>query len=212
MQPPGGELAIFACMRPTVLVPVLVLVLVPVLVPALALVGCWTGAGAGEQPAKPAAASEPERPAPAHFALVLERGACLGACPIYRIAIDASGRVQWRGERNVAAVGTREGRLSRADLEALERQVEAARFFERDAYGHLPREPICTTSGTTRTCSFSSYVVCSDTSHTIVTVRRGPRSHRINNPHCSDADLALEQLETLVIERTGAATWIGRRR
>jgi hypothetical protein len=192
-----AKLAIFGCMRPSALVSALVL-----------LGGCWTGSG--EQPAKPATASAPTQPT--HFALVLERGACLGACPIYRLAIDASGRVQWRGEANVAVAGTREGRLSRADLEALEREVETARFFERDAYGHLPRVPTCVTTGNTRTCSFSSYVVCSDTSHTILTVRRGSRSHRINNPHCSDGDRALEQLESQVIERTGAAVWIGRRR
>ena len=170
------------------------------------LAGCWTGSGA--RTADPDEARPRDRAA--RLEISLERGSCFGPCPIYKLAIRADGRVEWRGAANVAAIGTRTSRIARAEIEALDREVEAARFFDRDRFGALPRELDCVTSGKTTTCTFTSDVICSSTSPTILTVRRGARSHRINVSHCADEDAALDRLEARIIERTSAAAWIGR--
>lgn len=172
----------------------------------LLLAGCWTGGGA------PAAAPEPARPRdlPA-LEISLERGPCFGMCPQFKLTIRGDGRVDWVGKANVAAPGVRRGRISRDDLEALDREVDLARFFDRDRYGRIPREPVCTTRGNTRTCTFTSAVICGDISHSIITVRRGHHAHRIDFDHCAEDDDALDELEARIVMRAGAAPWIGRR-
>jgi hypothetical protein len=40
--------------------------------------------------------------------VTLERTACFGICPIYRIEVDSLGRVKWSGVENVIAKGTYE--------------------------------------------------------------------------------------------------------
>ncbi len=169
------------------------------------LAGCWTGAGTPD--ATPEPALPRTRPA---LEITLERGPCFGTCPVFKLAIRDDGRVDWLGEEHVAALGSRTRVIARAELEALDREIDAARFFERDRFGRLPRKPVCVTRGNTRSCTFSSVMICSDSSHTILTVRRGRRSHRIDNAHCSDEDEALAELEQRILERAGAAAWIGR--
>ena len=168
------------------------------------LAGCWTGSDART------AAPEPARPgAPPTLEISLERGPCLGTCPVFKLVIRDSGRVDWLGEAHVAAIGARSGRISRTNLESLDQEVDLARFFARDRYGRIPHEPICVRRGNTRSCTFTSDVICSHTSHTILTVRRGRRSHRIDLAHCSDEDAALDELESRIIGRAGADEWIG---
>lgn len=178
---------------------------------ALALLAaCWTG----DAP-RPAA---PESPAPPRagppLEISLERSPCFGTCPVYKLAIRDDGRIDWLGREHVAALGARSRRITGADLDALDRALDraldAARFFDRDPFGRLPREPTCVTTGTTRTCTFASDIICSDTSSTILIVRRGRQVHRVQNEHCSDAAPALDELERQILERAGAAAWIGR--
>lgn len=165
---------------------------------------CWTG---GSTPAAaPAPAMVRERPP---LELSLARGPCFGTCPVFEVAIRDDGRVEWLGKAHVAVLGLRTRQIERAALDALDRELEAARFFDRDPAGHLPRKPSCVRRGNTMSCSFVSETICSDTSHTILTVRRGDRTHRIENAHCSDEDTALAALEAEILERAGVADWIG---
>jgi len=180
----------------------------PALGPALSLsllAGCWTGSTAQPAPPEPA----PRREGPP-LEISLERGPCFGSCPVYKLEIHGDGRVDWLGQQHVAAAGARAGRIAPADLDALDRELDAARFFDRDAFGKLPAEPTCVTQGNTRTCSFVSDTICSDTSPTLLIVRRGARVHRLRNDHCSDEDPALVELERRILERAGVAAWIGR--
>jgi hypothetical protein len=171
------------------------------------LAGCWTAAGARTaEPAPESTAAGPD------LEILLERTACFGRCPVFELAIRSDGRVDWTGEEHVAAIGRRTGRIRRDALESLDHEVALVRFFERDRYGKLPREPVCVTQGNTRSCTFTSETICGDTSRTILTVRRGARSHRIDVAHCSDDDPALDELEARIIARSGAAAWIGRGR
>lgn len=171
------------------------------------LAGCWTGAAPLAESPEPRDAAAPRARPPLEIGL--ERGPCLGRCPEFELTIADDGHVRWWGKRNVAAIGHRTRRLAPADLDALDRELARARIFDRDENGHLPREPVCVQRGRSRSCSFSSSIVCSDTSHTTLRVRRGDRIHEIDDAHCSDEDAALIELERRIIESAGAATWIG---
>src|SRR5689334_25254204 len=117
------------------------------------LAGCWTGTEA--RPAAPEPELPPARPSERPpLEISLERTACLGRCPVYKVAIRDDGRVEWRGAAHVAAPGARTRRIERAALDELDRELAAARFFDRDAFGALPKEAVCVMSGNVRSCSF----------------------------------------------------------
>ena len=181
------------------------IVRVGIVVALMLLAGCWTGSGARTEAPAPAL----PRTGPS-LEISLEHGPCFGRCPVYKVTIGDDGRVAWLGGSDVAAAGARTRRITPADLDALDRELDAARFFERDRFGRLPREPICVTRGSVRSCTFPSETICSHTSRTILTVRRGHRAHRVENAHCSDEDAALAVLERRILERAGVAAWIGR--
>ncbi len=171
-----------------------------------ALAGCWTGSA--PPPAPPPAPSPPPRPVP-HLEVSYAQTMCLGRCPAFELVIRRGGRVEWNGRRFVAVQGRRTRHISRRDLEALDRAIERARFFERDEYGHFPIKPTCTTSGGTTTCTVHSINICTDTSHTIITVERGGRRWRIDDAHCSNEDDDLLALEKMIVDRAGVADLIG---
>ena len=171
------------------------------------LAACWTGAVAEPEP-------EPPTPkASGHANVDLEikfrRSACFGMCPVYEVTLQHDGVLRYYGRANVAQTGERTRRLTRAQMLELSRAVDHVSFFDLDDTGHPPQHQGCTTVGGTTTCSFGTSVVCSDTSHTIVTVSR-PRhnlTHTIDDPHCSD-DAAVEPLEQRIEELVSA--WVGR--
>jgi hypothetical protein len=167
---------------------------------------CWTGAVAEEHPSTPAPSSH--RPTDT-FRITLERTSCMGMCPTYRVDIDSRKRVaRFIGSSNVAVEGERLVRVSRDDLAALERKVAEVRFFERSPNGSLPIEQTCTSDGTTTTCTIGTRIsICSDTSHAIITVRRGSQSNTVDDSCQDDADLV--DLATLIDQVARAHRWIG---
>ena len=144
------------------------------------------------------------------FRVTMERTACLGRCPIYKVTIHGNGRVDWEGVENVAAIGRLDGKsvVPRRDLERLARQIDDAKFFDRNEYGELETGPVCTTSGNTTTCSASMHF-CSDTTHAKLTVSRNGRTHVIDNDHCDDKP-GIDEIEETVDLLAGTAELIGR--
>ena len=175
----------------------------------VAAAGCWTGGGtAVSEPASADGVPAASAPTRAGFKLRLERTPCLGACPTYMLVIQANGRVDWTGTANVLAYGARSGQVTREELVELEQLVMSLRFFDRDEYGHLPVEQQCITSNGTTTCSIaSSFAFCSDTSHTVITVTRERKTHRVDNANCSDDD-ELAALEHLVNRIANVRAWV----
>jgi uncharacterized protein DUF6438 len=178
-----------------------------VLVLVLVLAGCWTG---GEP--SPRAPETPDTPRPhaRDLEITVERTMCFGACPVWKMTIHRDGKVEWLGEANVAAIGARERKMAVSDVATLDHELDVAKVFERDKFGHLPVNPTCTHSGSTTSCSFASVTICSDTSHTILTVRRDGATRRIDDSHCSDDDPALDVLEERIVTRARVLEWIGR--
>jgi hypothetical protein len=171
---------------------------------------CWTG----HEPvtAEPIAnhpAASRHMPL-ALFHVVMERTGCMGPCPSYTVTIRPSGVIEWLGEANVAAMGPRGALVGRAELERLSRAIDKAHFFELDDSGRVPTKPSCIRTGNTLSCSMSSFTMCSDTPHAIITVTRGSQSHMVDDAHCSDEDTPLIELETLIDEIAKTDAWVGR--
>ena len=61
-------------------------------------------------------------------AVTLERGACYGPCPIYRLTIHDDGSVEWMGQAFVKEEGERSWVISQEKLHALEEALEKAGF------------------------------------------------------------------------------------
>jgi hypothetical protein len=169
------------------------------------LAACWTGS----------TSTDPQAPSdtgpPSAFEITLERTRCFGECPAYVVSIDGDGRVRWRGNEHVNAIGERRATVPQKRVRVIESKLEALRFFERDANGELPSPGmVCETHGTTKSCSFSANVtICSHTSTAIVTVRRGATTHRISNDHCDPSPL--DELEAMVDDIARTTAWIGER-
>jgi hypothetical protein len=175
---------------------------------AVALAGCWTGSST-PAPAVPANAA-PAKTRPMRFRVTLERTPCLGRCPTYKVTIHGNGKVDWEGIENVAAVGRMDGKsvVPRKDLEKLARQIDDAKFFDRDDNGELDKGPLCTTNGSWTTCKYSSHF-CSDTPHAKITVSRNGRTHSIDNDHC-DEKPGIDEIEDAIDWLAGTAELVGR--
>jgi hypothetical protein len=173
------------------------------------LAGCWTSSPS--PPATPTnVAPAAEQQKPMRFRVTLERTACLGNCPVYKVTIHGNGKVDWEGIDNVAAIGHLDSRtiVSRATLEKLARQIDDAKFFDRNQFGEIETGPVCSTAGNTTTCSFSAHF-CSDTTHARITVSRNGRTHEIDNDHC-DPKPGVDELEDTIDQIAGTAELIAR--
>ncbi len=116
----------------------------------------------------------------------MERTGCLGNCPAYKVEIDGDGTVR------ILSGGTaRLTRVSTTRVHDLEHLIEQVHFFELDDQGHVPAQMQCMQNGSTTTCTVHSISFCSDTSHAIITVKRGTRTHTVDDAHCSDDQLLL---------------------
>lgn len=67
--------------------------------------------------------------------LTLERTACFGNCPVYRIVVHADGVVEFTGMRYVKIQGISSGRLTSAQLHELVEAINRVKYFSlEDVY------------------------------------------------------------------------------
>ena|SRR3974390_2673288 len=69
---------------------------------------------------------------PSDTVVTLERTACYGVCPIYKVALLADGTVIFEGQRNVKISGTVKSRITQAQMEELAEEFEKIGYFELD--------------------------------------------------------------------------------
>ncbi len=82
----------------------------------------------------PASAQEPD----AEIAVTLERGACFGSCPIYKVTVYTDGTVVFEGERFVEAEGRQTTTIEPEVVEQLVAGFEAAGYFDwEDEYTEM---------------------------------------------------------------------------
>jgi Domain of unknown function (DUF6438) len=129
--------------------------------------------------------------------ITLERTACFGSCPVYRLAVDEEGKVSYQGTAHVRAIGQAEGRVAPERVQALLSELERAgylSFAPRYALG----EPACGRYATDLPSAISSITT------------RG-QTKRIEHDHgCGAAPGALTVLEQRIDEVLGSARWTGR--
>ena len=128
----------------------------------------------------------------AAFELRLTRDPCFGFCPAYTVAVDAAGRVRWRGERFVERVGPASGAVDAAAVNRLRRAVRDAGFFAlKNEYLDMP---------------------VTDLPYATVEVRDGARTKTVRY-YAGDPNLpaALVNLAKRVDAELGTSVWIGRK-
>ena len=68
-------------------------------------------------------------PVPADFQVALERGACFGTCPVYKLTLLADGTVAFEGIMFVDVEGNQTAKLTSEDVRGLVNAVVDADFF-----------------------------------------------------------------------------------
>lgn len=62
--------------------------------------------------------------------ITMERGACFGSCPIFKITIFCDGKAIYEGERFVEKTGKYEKKLSKQEINNLIKQFRKADFYK----------------------------------------------------------------------------------
>ena len=123
-----------------------------------------------------------------------ERTACLGACPVYRVSIDAKGNVVYDGARFVRVTGRQTDRVAVSRVAAILERAERVRFFElKDRYLEIQYPD-----------GSSSTVF--DLPTTFVTITKGGRSKRVED--YVGAPEGLADLERLIDEVAQTRQWV----
>lgn len=129
--------------------------------------------------------------------LTLERSACFGSCPVYRLWVSATGEVTYEGKAHVRRLGTATGKISQQKLEGLLSELEKAGYFSF-ASRYTVNEPACGRYATDLPSVISS-----------VTLRG--RTKRIEHDYgCGATPGALVVLERRIDEVVGSGQWTGR--
>ncbi len=123
----------------------------------------------------------------------LQRTACYGRCPIYKVTVLRDGTVRWEGERFVKTTGAATAKLSASALAELAKAFARADFFAlADKYTRYD-----VTDGPSAIVSFDD----------------GKRKKTIEHYHGdTSAPPALEELESTLDRVIGTGRWIGRER
>ena len=121
----------------------------------------------------------------------LERTACYGRCPIYKVTVLRDGTVHWEGERFVKVTGKATARLPAAAL------AELAAAFKKAGYFALKDK-------------YTSYDI---TDHPSANTSYDDGTHRKTIAHYHgdrSAPAVLDVLEERIDEIVGTSKWIGR--
>ncbi|HET7456958.1 MAG TPA: DUF6438 domain-containing protein [Gemmatimonadaceae bacterium] len=140
--------------------------------------------------------------APDGLAVTLDRGACHGTCPVYRVSVrelaDGRAAVRYEGGRNVAHVGEATDTVSAAALGRLAAALDSAGYFSLPAR-YAYQEPSCPRYTT-------------DSPVVTTTVRRGARAHAVEHDYgCGGAPAALTAFEQAIDDAAATSRWVGPR-
>lgn len=151
---------------------------------------------AARGPAALATDDKESAPAPAPV-ITLERTACFGTCPVYRLSVTAEGAVSFEGRAHVRQLGAASAHIKPERVEALLSELERAGYFSF-ASRYTPAEPVCGRYAT-------------DSPSAITSIRFEGRTKRIEHDYgCGAAPGALTVLERRIDEVLGSGRWTGR--
>jgi len=126
--------------------------------------------------------------------VLLQSGPCFGACPVYRVTLDARDVAVFEGERHVAQRGRHERQLPAGTLARLLEELDRLGAFEL-ASSYTPGK------------GCERYA----TDHPSKRFEVDDGTRRVAVDHylgCSDAPSRLGDIEALIEERSGARQWI----
>ena len=149
------------------------------------------------RPSPPASSTDAAQAPADSVHVMLERGPCFGACPVYTVTLEGSGAVLFEGRRFVADSGISTATVPRPRVDSLIAELVAGGYFDfADRY--RAGEPGCKQYAT-------------DLPSVITEVRVGSRRKRIEHDHgCMGAPPALTALEERIDTVAGVARWIRR--
>jgi hypothetical protein len=128
--------------------------------------------------------------------ITLERTACFGGCPVYRLAVTSDGTVTYEGEAHVRQLGAASDRVPRERVQALLSELDRAGYFSF-ASRYAAAEPVC-----------GRY--SADSPSAITSMTYGGRTKRVEHDYgCGSAPGALVVLERRIDEVLGSAQWTG---
>jgi len=139
---------------------------------------------------------------PSDFAATLERMACYGKCPVYKLSVAADGTVVFDGQEFTATTGRAGGKLSSAKMRELIEAFRAADYFGfEDIYSEGRNCPVTATDSPTA----------------ITSLRINGRQKKIHHYlGCSEGSERLSiyppelyELENRIDEIVGTKQWIG---
>jgi len=129
---------------------------------------------------------------PKDFHVTLQRGACFGTCPIYRVSIASDGTVSYDGQRFVRVTGHRTRKISQKKVRQLYHAFMRADFFAlNDAY----------VARVTDLPTYKLSLIAKGRRKTV----RDYGGHRIGMPR------SVTDLERLVDETAGTKAWVKRK-
>jgi hypothetical protein len=121
--------------------------------------------------------------------ITLERTACFGTCPIYKLTISGDGTVSYEGQDFVQVKGEQTASLSAAQIQDLVSAFEQAQFFTLTDYTH---------EDTT------------DSPSVITSMTLNGKTKTVNHYYGDDsAPQALFDLESKIDEITNSKQWTG---
>lgn len=133
------------------------------------------------------------RPEPEITKITLERTPCFGACPVYKLTIHRSRKVEFEGRAHVWEVGRQTGRISPENFRRLVSKIEEINFFSlKDRYDgkNADGSGVTVTDLPTRKTS----VTRGNVTKTVENYFRGPKG--------------LKELEDLIDEVTNSTEWV----
>jgi hypothetical protein len=130
-------------------------------------------------------------------AVTLERTACFGRCPVYRITASSSGVVNYQGTAHVRHLGAATGQIPAERISALLKELDQAGYFSfADRYASS--EASCGRYAT-------------DLPTIITSATLNGRTKRVEHDQgCAGAPGALVVLERRIDDVLGSGEWTGR--
>jgi len=131
---------------------------------------------------------------PPDLVITLERTACYGECPVYKVSIDGNGSVTYDGSQFVRVQGRKTARISPSEVGALFETAERTGFFDL----HDQYRIIHNADGTETTVT--------DQPTTFVSITGNGRSKRVED--YVGAPESLKRLEEQIDEAARTVRWV----
>jgi hypothetical protein len=125
--------------------------------------------------------------------IILERTPCFGACPVYRLTIHRSRKVEFEGKAHVWELGRQTGKVSAEGFGRLLSKIEEIKFFSlKDRYDGKNAD--------------GSGVTVTDLPTRRTSVTRGKVTKTVENYF--GGPKGLKELEDLIDEVTNSTEWV----